>query len=112
MIPLLALFALSLGLSILLTPLVRAFASRYGLIDKPDQRRKLHGQDIPVAGGIAVLLASLTTIALMLISGLCPWTDEFSAHATQLLGLAAASVLISCVGVVDDWGRLRGRHKV
>ena len=55
---LLALFALSLGLSVILTPLIRSLAGRWGLIDKPDQRRKLHAHDIPVAGGIAVLLAS------------------------------------------------------
>ncbi|HWY86824.1 MAG TPA: MraY family glycosyltransferase [Gemmataceae bacterium] len=112
MLTLLALFALSLGLSILLTPLARALAGRWGLTDKPDRRRKLHGQNIPVAGGIAVLLASLTTIALMLVTGLCPWSEEFNQQAAQWLGLAAASVLISCVGVIDDWGRLRGRHKI
>src|SRR5438045_3030847 len=101
MATLFALFALSLGLSILLTPLVRTLAGRYGLTDKPDQRRKLHGQNIPVAGGIAILLASLTTIGLMLITGLFPWVGEFSASALQLLGLAAASILIAGVGVID-----------
>ena len=109
---LLALFALSLGLSILLTPLARALAGRCGLTDKPDKRRKLHGHDIPVAGGIAVLLASLATIGIMLVTGLCPWSEEFNQQAGQWLGLAAASILISCVGIIDDWGRLRGRHKV
>jgi UDP-GlcNAc:undecaprenyl-phosphate GlcNAc-1-phosphate transferase len=109
---LLAVFALSLGFSILLTPLVRALAGRCGLTDKPDQRRKLHGHNIPVAGGIAVLLASLAAISLMLITGFCPWSELFTEQAAQWLGLAAAAILISGVGVVDDWRRLRGRHKV
>jgi UDP-GlcNAc:undecaprenyl-phosphate GlcNAc-1-phosphate transferase len=112
MLTLLALFALSLGFSVLLTPLVRGLASRCGLTDKPDGRRKLHGQDIPVAGGIAVLLASLTTLSLMLITGFGAWNEEFGRQATQWLGLALASILIAGVGVIDDWGRLRGRHKV
>ena len=109
---LLAFFFLSLGLCVLLTPLARALANRWGLVDKPDQRRKLHGQSIPVAGGIAVLLASLAAIAVMLLSGLCDWSTEFFAQANQWLGLAAAAILIVGVGVVDDCGFLRGRHKL
>jgi UDP-GlcNAc:undecaprenyl-phosphate GlcNAc-1-phosphate transferase len=112
MITLLALFAVSLLFSIALTPLVRALASRWGLTDKPDQRRKLHGQTVPVAGGIAVLMASLATISLMLLTGLSPWGHEFEQQAAQWLGLAAAAILIAGVGVIDDWGRLRGRHKM
>src|SRR5436190_23411458 len=108
MLTLLVFFGLSLGLSLLLTPLSRTVASRCGLTDKPDQRRKLHGQTIPVAGGIAVLLASLATISLMLLTGLCPWSDEFYVHADQWLGLAGAAIVISCVGVLDVCGYLRG----
>src|SRR5438105_1544967 len=109
---LLAFFALSLALSIVLTPLVRTLASRFGLTDKPDQRRKLHGETIPVAGGIAVLLASLATITLMLLADLCPWGGDFFEQAGQWFGLAGAAIVISCVGLLDDWGYLRGRHKV
>jgi len=105
-------FAVSLVSSILLTPLVRALASRYGLTDKPDQRRKLHGQTIPVAGGLAVLLASLATLFIMLAADLCPWSEQFYQQASQWLGLAGAAIIISCVGVIDDWGYLRGRHKL
>jgi UDP-GlcNAc:undecaprenyl-phosphate/decaprenyl-phosphate GlcNAc-1-phosphate transferase len=109
---LLVFFALSLGFSLALTPLVRTLSNQFGLTDKPDRRRKLHGQTIPVAGGIAVLLASLTTITLMLLADLSPWGAEFFEQAGQWLGMAAAAIVISCVGVVDDWGCLRGRHKL
>src|SRR5947207_2416772 len=94
---LVALFVLSLGFSILLTPLARTLARRWGLTDKPDGRRKLHGQEIPVAGGLAVLLACLTTITLMLVTGFCPWSAEFHEQAIQWLGLAAAAILIAGV---------------
>src|SRR5271165_4076846 len=109
---LIALFFLSLGISILLTPVVRRLAIRCGLMDRPDQRRKLHAQVVPVAGGIAVLLASLAALSITLFVGDCPWQGEFFNQAGQWLGLAAASILIAGVGVVDDWGRLRGRHKI
>src|SRR5437870_4865440 len=82
---LVALFVLSLGFSILLTPVARTLARRWGLTDKPDGRRKLHGHEVPVAGGIAVLLASLTAMALMLATGFCPWSAEFHEQAWQWL---------------------------
>jgi len=132
---LLVFFALSLGLSLLLTPLARALASRFGLTDKPDERRKLHDQAIPVGGGVAVLLASLATIGVMLLVDTWrgelyeqvslwlapPWWDidiidfgrkEFNEHRTLWLGLALASIFISGVGILDDRGYLRGRYKL
>ncbi len=112
MATLLILFTLSLATSVLLTPLVRGLAGRWGLIDKPDQRRKLHQHATPVAGGIAILLATLLSMAVVLLAGPMPWLDEFSSQSRQWLGLAAAAVIISGVGVLDDWGRLRGRHKL
>ena len=39
--------------------------SRWGLVDRPDARRKLHGRVIPVAGGIVVVLS---TVVLLLVS--------------------------------------------
>jgi UDP-GlcNAc:undecaprenyl-phosphate GlcNAc-1-phosphate transferase len=135
MLMLLVFFALSLGLSLLLTPLARALASQFGLTDKPDERRKLHDQAIPVGGGVAVLLASLATIGVMLLVDAWrgelyeqvsqwlapPWWDlgiivsggnEFHDHLTLWLGLALASIFICGVGILDDRGYLRGRYKL
>jgi UDP-GlcNAc:undecaprenyl-phosphate GlcNAc-1-phosphate transferase len=105
-------FLLSLGLSFLLTPLARHLAHRWGFTDKPDGRRKLHARAVPVAGGVAVLLASLTTVLVLVFTEICPWSEAFHEQASQWLGLAAASILIAGVGFVDDWKRLRGRHKL
>ena len=38
--------------------------------------------------------------------------EELAAHGTELLGLLLGSVVICAVGVVDDFGRLRGRNKL
>jgi UDP-GlcNAc:undecaprenyl-phosphate GlcNAc-1-phosphate transferase len=105
-------FATSLGLSLVLTPLARTIALRWGLIDKPDQRRKLHAHAIPVAGGIAVLLACIATFSIWVPTEIFPWAEEFFGHLHQWLGLAAAAIVIVMVGVCDDMGYLRGRHKL
>src|SRR5260370_31299334 len=85
MLMLLVFFALSLGLSFLLTPLVGAMARRFGFTDKPDVRGKLHDQAIPVGGGVVVLLASLATIGLMLLLDLWAWRDGFYQQVTLWL---------------------------
>jgi len=112
MLTLLCFFATSLGLSLVLTPIARALATRIGLIDKPDLRRKLHGQAIAVAGGLAILLASLATFAFLVPMNLLPWSEELFEQGHQWFGLAAAAILITLVGVFDDRGNLRGRHKL
>ena len=64
MLTLLALFALSLGLSILLTPLARALAGRWGLTDKPDRRRKLL-PGVPWDQELISFLAGFTLLVLI-----------------------------------------------
>jgi len=56
-------FGSACGLCLLLTPLVRAAALRWGLVDEPDGRRKIHPHPIPVAGGVAVLLTAAVVLA-------------------------------------------------
>ncbi len=109
---LLILFGVSFVLSLLLTPQVRSLARRWGLIDKPDQRRKLHVLAVPIGGGIAILFGSLATLMLLLLSGYCPWVEEFQAEASFWYALATAAVMICCVGLLDDAGCIRGRHKL
>ncbi|HKI37794.1 MAG TPA: MraY family glycosyltransferase [Gemmataceae bacterium] len=110
-LPLLSLFALSLGGSLLLTPLARALARRWGLVDCPDGRRKLHGGAVPVSGGLAILAASVGVLALAaVVPG--PLADVLAAKATGLVGLLLGGLTICAVGVADDFHWLRGRHKV
>jgi len=108
---LLLLVAIGFGLSVVLTPLARAAALRVGLVDAPDQRRKIHRAPMPVAGGLAVLAATLGAIGLLLA-----WSEPFRGHlerhSTGLVGLLVASLVICAVGLVDDFRTLRGRHKL
>jgi UDP-GlcNAc:undecaprenyl-phosphate/decaprenyl-phosphate GlcNAc-1-phosphate transferase len=101
----------SFALCYLLTPQVRRWASRLGLVDKPDGRRKLHGRCIPVAGG-PLLLLSVGVALLVAFVGSGALQKEILRKATPLVGLVLAAVIICAVGVLDDFGRLRGRHKL
>src|SRR5713226_4173808 len=64
---LLVIFGSSFALCLLLTPLARALADRFGPVDQPDGRRKIHGKPTPLAGGGAVLLSLMGGLAVSLV---------------------------------------------
>jgi UDP-GlcNAc:undecaprenyl-phosphate GlcNAc-1-phosphate transferase len=104
--------AASLGLALILTPIARTIALRYGLVDNPDGRRKLHTKPIPVAGGFPILAAAIAAVVLFAVFDPSGTGSALSGESTRLLGLLLAAVVICLLGLVDDLGHLRGRHKL
>jgi len=90
---------------------VRAFADRFGPVDQPDGRRKIHGKPTPVAGGIAVCGALFGGLAVSLI-GPGPAHGWFAEQELFLPGFLLASIVIVAVGLADDFRCLRWRHKL
>lgn len=88
--------------SLILIPLLIKYSRKLGLVDKPDPR-KLHREPIPVAGGIAIVLASVIALA-------------FSKTALQLLQrypvLVSGSLLLLVTGVWDDRKNLRPLYRL
>jgi UDP-GlcNAc:undecaprenyl-phosphate GlcNAc-1-phosphate transferase len=104
-------FVLGLGVSLLLIPLARLLALRWGLVDQPDGRRKLQGQAVPLSGGPAIFLAAVAVLGLAAaMPG--PLGEALVDKGVGLLGLLLGAVVISAVGIADDLRCLRGRHKV
>lgn len=102
----------SCAFALLLTPLIRAFAVQFGIVDAPDGFRKLHVRAMPLGGGLAVLLAVGLTILLENFLGVGWIRNLTSTSPIELLGAGAGAVLISFIGLLDDRFRLRGRHKL
>ena len=107
----LLIFTISLLCSLVLSPVMREFARRCGLVDKPDSHRKLHSQSTPLAGGIAVYLTVVMVVcgALVVPSSL---QLELQSYAIDLLGLLLGMTVLLVVGIVDDAIKLRGRQKL
>jgi UDP-GlcNAc:undecaprenyl-phosphate GlcNAc-1-phosphate transferase len=103
--------AISLLLGLCLTPLVRAWALRCGIVDAPDGFRKLHARHIPLAGGLAVILACGGTAVIGMATGFA-WARNIREFMPLSLGIAGGAVLIGFVGLLDDRYRLRGRQKL
>ncbi len=91
-----------------LTVIVRAVAERWGIVDQPDGRRKLHRRPTPLWGGVAVYGA--TAIGLLVIRfGLDDVSPQFTALASTWM-IAAGCVCV--VGAIDDRYDLPSRLKL
>ncbi len=127
-------FFVSLLLAYAAVPILMSFARRVGLVDHPDNNRKLHRDAIPMVGGLALFFAATTTVALMFwwgteisqlispaINGLTTYFPAEFLHADfqvhpddyfQLLGLFIGSAMLLAVGLADDRFGIRGRQKL
>src|SRR5262249_35995840 len=95
---------------LMLVPLARSFAVRVGLVDSRDGRRKMPGRVVAVTGGLAVFASMWLVIGLALLTPNA-YQESLLDKSQQLLGLFLGNLILVLVGVADDFGYLRGRHK-
>lgn len=108
---------LSLGASLVLTPIMRKLALANGIVDLPDARRKAHAKPVAYLGGLAIFLGWL--------AGLCVFVgmrfgNEESNTFDQLLGenlsaiafIAMGATAIVLTGLFDDIYGMRARVKI
>ena len=60
---------LTFAASLVLTAAIRAAAGKFGVVDRPDGKRKLHDQPVPLWGGVAVYAATAIGLALRAVWG-------------------------------------------
>jgi UDP-GlcNAc:undecaprenyl-phosphate GlcNAc-1-phosphate transferase len=105
---LLVTFAFTAAASLLLTPIVRRLARRWGVVDRPDNFRKLHGRPVPLLGGAAVYLAMVVGMGVAQYGSF--GTGEALTQLSLVLVVAAGCVCF--FGGVDDYRHLRPRTKL
>ncbi len=110
----LALILTAFFLCFVLTPLCRMAAIRVGLLDQPDEKRKLHKVPVPRVGGAAIMLSYAA--ALFLVIKLTPTSGQIHIQHRELLRvMLPAALLVFLVGFVDDlfnikpWQKLGGQ---
>ncbi len=103
--------AVALALSLLLTPVVRDAFLRWGVVDRPDGVRKLHGRPIPRAGGIPIAASYVLAYMALLASPLRG--GDFLELALPLVWtILPAASLVFLVGLVDDVRGLKPATKL
>jgi UDP-GlcNAc:undecaprenyl-phosphate GlcNAc-1-phosphate transferase len=76
------------------TPIARAAALRFGIVDRPDGKLKRQREPVAYLGGLAVYLPFLVALALVF-----PFDR-------RVLGLLLAGTLVLLLGLIDDLGVL------
>ena len=107
----------ALVVSLIYTPMVRRLALKYGFVDHPDGKRKIHTDATALGGGYAILIAGLLGVVVATIVARYI-TNYFEAESViiprrgSLAGLALASIVLCVVGLLDDRFTMRGGIKL
>lgn len=95
----------SAGVSAFMTVLVRRWAQRLQIVDRPevDPERKIHTRPTPLLGGFAPMLAFFSVLLLLRW-----WRPDLTLGFStgQYFGLAGATVWLAIGGFLDDRFRL------
>jgi UDP-GlcNAc:undecaprenyl-phosphate GlcNAc-1-phosphate transferase len=112
---LLVAFAASAALALVLTPLVRRFSSRFGLVDRPDARR-VNTRPIPRGGGLAVAAAFLPVAILVVIlvdrGSVGSIKIPLTVGSPELGALLIGGLLAAAIGFLDDALQIRARWQL
>src|SRR5579864_7991899 len=103
--------ASSLLICLALTPFFRDMFQRAGLLDHPDQSRKLHARPIPRVGGIPIAIAYVASFVLLLLSPFHAGSI-LSEHLPLVCKLLPAAGLMFATGLLDDLIGLKSWQKL
>ena len=99
--------------AVVATPLCRWLGLKWGVVDQPDQFRKVHRRPIPRTGGIAVYAGLLVGVAVLWLSGShVTLHRELAGSESKLPALLLGALLTLILGATDDVRGMRPRHKL
>lgn len=103
-----ATFLIALFTTMFFTPMVIRFASRIGIVDRPNER-KIHTTPIPRLGGASIYLGFVLAMAFAIL-----FAAMFNVHLKlmPIFGLWIAGTIVFFVGVVDDIRGLKSLTKL
>src|SRR5437773_5098698 len=101
-----ALFLIAAFASLVLTPLLRRFCDRFGLVSAPQDGRHIHPTAVPRLGGVAIFLSVLVALSsLVLVQNVL--TQSLRLELKSLTVFLVCGLLVLLLGVYDD---LRGAN--
>ncbi len=98
-------------LCLLLTPVMRNWSIRFGLVDHPDNQRKVHMAATPRTGGVPILISYLGAYAILLLL-----PTKASGLIGDNLGMVRSLLppvgLVFMTGLLDDWLNIKPWQKL
>ena len=100
--PYMPVFYVSFTVTLILTPLMRFLAHRHGIVDEPDNRRKVHTQPIAYLGGVATFLGWLAGVSISVM--LRPHNAEpmMTPFVQIPPGILLGAAVVVLFGLLDD----------
>lgn len=107
-----ALVGVAVVVTLVLTPLVRTMAVRFGVVDMPGVR-KVHTRAVPRLGGVAILGGIAGAVVLQLVGEtMLGWRAALTTGNPQVVGCLAGMGVIFLVGLIDDVVTLNAGQKL
>ena len=97
---------ISLGVSLIATPVCRRIAIAMNIVDRPDEFLKPHERPIPYLGGVAVFAGWLAGILVAILWAKIPMRTNLMA------AVAVAGLAIMLIGLFDDLRVMRPTPKL
>ena len=111
--PYVTVFYASFIVAFLFTPVMRFVATHYGVIDEPDNLRKMHKLPVAYLGGVAVFLGWLAGLAVSQFTHLHRIEPGWPTNTPVIkFGIAMGGLVIVVLGLWDDVLRIRPRAKI
>src|SRR6266568_6947199 len=113
MYSLVLLIVTALALSLAATPFLRDLFVRWGVVDVPDGKRKIHDKPVARMGGVAIMVSYLSAYTILLLSPM-GGSDLVRAALPAVWRLLPAIAVVFTVGLIDDirglkpWQKLAG----
>jgi UDP-GlcNAc:undecaprenyl-phosphate GlcNAc-1-phosphate transferase len=97
----LAIFLLAAFASLVLTPLLRRWCERYGLVDRNLGQRRIHQIAVPRLGGIAIFASVIVALlSLTLVHNAI--TQNLRPELKAIMAVLVCSLLVLLLGIYDD----------
>jgi len=93
-------FIVACLIAFILTPVAIKLAPKFGFMDIPKDARRMHNKPIPLAGGVAIYIATIVAVLL------------FSDLNSKIIALIVGSTIIIISGLIDDRKGLSPKKKM
>ncbi|HYO09139.1 MAG TPA: MraY family glycosyltransferase [Tepidisphaeraceae bacterium] len=110
--PYIYVFYMAFIVAFLFTPIMQTVAGHYGIIDEPDNHRKMHSSPVAYLGGVAVFLGWISGLAVSQFLNLHRTEPGLLPHLKVPFSIVVGASVIVLLGLWDDIQRINPWAKI
>ena len=112
LMPYMPVFYVSFLVTVLLTPVMRQLALRYGVVDEPDGHRKIHTRPIAYLGGVATFIGWMAGVLVSVFITPINSDPNLVANVQVPPGIILGAGTVVLCGLIDDVYSITPRLKL